>query len=861
MIGSENGKNDGLQAGIKKIQRTGKIAKRVISLLPVFGVIFLVLMEVAGASLFVDALKSKIGDAANEIFDFFDITKQCVQPGEKIKGTQHVRGFCGCDECFGRYFDETFDKTSLVGKVALVDETNPIVPVGSMIEIDGTEYKVISSAELSGGGVGICIFMDSHDEVTSYGEMKEKVIYSKSNTSDIYVDTRWGGGTVGLQENAVEALLEKTEEKDESGKYVLDSEYYEEIHLTRDGYRDILISVNDQNSEFKNKKQELKFKMKCDKTNRETGKTKKGATVTKSIQVQKAAVEGCFSVSWQTIMSLYQMAATERMQRWSQLKLGPTKDGIKFGKEDVTEEEKAVDFLTKEETDQLIEKAVYSYAYYYDATMDKDNPIKIDNFSKKCYYITDASYYNDEKYTYSGEIKVPISVPACITNAFDCIVADVDENTHELKGYRRVVTESYIKQQMGGLIDEWDWSYFIDLLSSYPESENLVEKYKNIKNSPDGVFTEDIEIKDVLGFSPPGPVYIGDDVECTVTGSFMEYYGSGARYLSLNYLDAASDVHLPLDVKDDITAEQMDQLIDQYLSMNGYDVNNSELHGTGAAFVKAQEDFGVSAIAMLGLACNESGCGTSPICRDKHNFFGWGAFDSSPYQSAMGFDGAQGGIYYVISRIAATYVYSSYGQNTFYKMRWNGGVHQYATDEEWDLKAAKHRASLMVLAADMNLIASSGGAKQSNFYTGKSGTMYEYNAVPGNTYLGVHDNFAKLCEMAIAMANDDTYYYEWGGEGPYGYDCSGFAQYLYRTCLGYPLSHDSGSQPNEMKKIDLGQLQPGDLVFTTGHVMVYVGFDADGNQIVAEAQKRATGIVISLLNNRLNGYRCCGTIR
>jgi cell wall-associated NlpC family hydrolase len=73
--------------------------------------------------------------------------------------------------------------------------------------------------------------------------------------------------------------------------------------------------------------------------------------------------------------------------------------------------------------------------------------------------------------------------------------------------------------------------------------------------------------------------------------------------------------------------------------------------------------------------------------------------------------------------------------------------------------------------------------------------------------------------------------YAWGGESPKGFDCSGFAQYLYGK-VGIRIPRTTYTQWQTGHAVPHGQLQPGDLVFfrgsdskggLPGHVGVYVG--------------------------------------
>ncbi len=67
--------------------------------------------------------------------------------------------------------------------------------------------------------------------------------------------------------------------------------------------------------------------------------------------------------------------------------------------------------------------------------------------------------------------------------------------------------------------------------------------------------------------------------------------------------------------------------------------------------------------------------------------------------------------------------------------------------------------------------------------------------------------------------------YVWGGASPGGFDCSGFAMYVYAQ-LGISLPHNAAAQYNSVGVyVSRGDLQPGDLVFFDGlgHMGIYIG--------------------------------------
>ncbi len=81
--------------------------------------------------------------------------------------------------------------------------------------------------------------------------------------------------------------------------------------------------------------------------------------------------------------------------------------------------------------------------------------------------------------------------------------------------------------------------------------------------------------------------------------------------------------------------------------------------------------------------------------------------------------------------------------------------------------------------------------------------------------------------LQIARAAASGAYYAHGGDGPSGFDCSGFTQYVFAQ-MGISLPHSSSAQRSMVQSVS--NPQPGDLVFvynggggSVGHVAIYAG--------------------------------------
>ena len=95
------------------------------------------------------------------------------------------------------------------------------------------------------------------------------------------------------------------------------------------------------------------------------------------------------------------------------------------------------------------------------------------------------------------------------------------------------------------------------------------------------------------------------------------------------------------------------------------------------------------------------------------------------------------------------------------------------------------------------------------------------------------------------------YAYTYGGTTPGGgFDCTGFAYYVFNSC-GYSLSRSCSVQSKSGTAVARENLKPGDLILfnngdngTIGHVAIYIG----GGNIV-HAENPRTGVVTSTINS------------
>ena len=106
---------------------------------------------------------------------------------------------------------------------------------------------------------------------------------------------------------------------------------------------------------------------------------------------------------------------------------------------------------------------------------------------------------------------------------------------------------------------------------------------------------------------------------------------------------------------------------------------------SGATFKAAEQRYGVNALYLVAHSALESAWGRSQIARDKNNFFGIAAYDTTPYTSATKFDNVDSGILGAARWINSRYLHNSgYPANGAYLGNKAGGMNvNYATAPYW----------------------------------------------------------------------------------------------------------------------------------------------------------------------------------
>ncbi|WP_049496078.1 glucosaminidase domain-containing protein [Streptococcus pseudopneumoniae] len=127
------------------------------------------------------------------------------------------------------------------------------------------------------------------------------------------------------------------------------------------------------------------------------------------------------------------------------------------------------------------------------------------------------------------------------------------------------------------------------------------------------------------------------------------------------------------------SAEDLDKVF------NLLNINNSLLENKGATFKEAEEHYRINALYLLAHSALESDWGRSKIAKDKNNFFGITAYDTTPYLSAKSFDDVDKGILGASKWIKENYIDRG---RTFLGNKASGMNVEYASDPYWGEKIA-----------------------------------------------------------------------------------------------------------------------------------------------------------------------------
>ena len=135
-----------------------------------------------------------------------------------------------------------------------------------------------------------------------------------------------------------------------------------------------------------------------------------------------------------------------------------------------------------------------------------------------------------------------------------------------------------------------------------------------------------------------------------------------------------------------LTLEQFKQILTDSKDTNKIFQNNAQY------FYYIEKQYNINGVFVAAIGIHESAWGTSQISRNKNNLFGYGAYDSNPYNGAYNFSDYSECID-LIARVLVKYYLNPKGTSiyggeiaagTYYNGPTLSGVNtRYATDKNW----------------------------------------------------------------------------------------------------------------------------------------------------------------------------------
>ncbi len=283
-------------------------------------------------------------------------------------------------------------------------------------------------------------------------------------------------------------------------------------------------------------------------------------------------------------------------------------------------------------------------------------------------------------------------------------------------------------------------------------------------------------------------------------------------------------------------------------------------------FYDIATSYGMDPRFIFSIGIHESYYGTSNIALEKGNFFGWGAYDSSPYSSAYSFYDMSEGIETVSKGLATTYVdpngqYHQSIVNKGYDPTTIEGIGSiYASDPQWAEGVKGHMQKIFGSMTLSNASSTTGsgtvesvaGDGYTSIYTSSSGKKYkEFKQNSGASYSGMryaNSTIAKIgcsvTSLAIAASGYGYDYTPAHWSGPSTHIATQAKTYAPGSTLTNTASEESYASFNVQdthKKAIQDHLKTGNPVIfhvlsdssytTNQHWMVLLDISEDGSKV------------------------------
>lgn len=151
-------------------------------------------------------------------------------------------------------------------------------------------------------------------------------------------------------------------------------------------------------------------------------------------------------------------------------------------------------------------------------------------------------------------------------------------------------------------------------------------------------------------------------------------------------LIAKLDFNMALNKPSGLSLEQFKKVLSDKKDVNKIFINNAEY------FYYIEKQYNINGIFVASIGIHESAWGTSKLAKEKNNLFGYGAYDSNPYNGAYQFSNYSESID-LLARVLVKYYLNPKGTNiyggekavgTYYNGTTVSGVNtKYASDNQW----------------------------------------------------------------------------------------------------------------------------------------------------------------------------------
>jgi len=146
------------------------------------------------------------------------------------------------------------------------------------------------------------------------------------------------------------------------------------------------------------------------------------------------------------------------------------------------------------------------------------------------------------------------------------------------------------------------------------------------------------------------------------------------------------NLNMALNKPSGFTLEQFKKILTDSKDKNDIFKENAEY------FYYIEEQYGINGVFVAAVGIHESGWGTSKIAKNKYNLFGYGAYDSNPYNGAYSFENYSESID-LIARVFVKYYLNPKGTKIYDNQKASGKYYsgntlsavnkKYATDKNW----------------------------------------------------------------------------------------------------------------------------------------------------------------------------------